>query len=684
MKQLLKKTLLIIICLSCYCNIKAQGKSYKKAEVEFELNQYFKAIELYKDALVDEKKADIKADILYKIGICYTQIKDYKNAIKFFSKAVKSKVLNKDAFIKLADCYANQQKYKEALVEYNNYLKLVPGDSVVVATIKKCTEAQNWTTLKSSAESRIVVTNAFDINTKESDASPAYVDKKYNKIIFSSNRLGSLGGVDEITGTGKYDLYETSFDKKGKWSAPVQMPEEIISDVNESSASITKKGDIMYFTSCPEVKGQKLKCQIYLSRKNGLAWSKPEKLNFNEDSVTFAHPSISADGKTLYFTSGLSGGQGGKDIWKSTYNGSEWGAPENLGASINTSGDEMFPYISDDNETLYFSSNKHFGLGGLDIFKAKKSANGQFETVPENMKYPINSGFDDFGIIFEGKKYKGYFTSNRTGSKGAEDIYMFYMPPIYFNLNGMVVSGQNSEPIKKAIIHLKGSNGDMFEKITEANGKYTFTLKENTSYEVSIATDKNTVSTNFPLGYLSSSDGVTITTVGEFDSKDFSKNFTLTPVLGEIRFPAVLYDLAASTLRPESKDSLNYLYQTLIDNPTIIIELQSHTDSQGDDKANQTLSEARAKSCVDYLVNEKKVSIERLQFKGFGEKKLLIKDEVINAAATKAEKDALHAKNRRTVFRILSWDYINPNAPKSTVPLYKPQVLGEEDSEDIE
>jgi outer membrane protein OmpA-like peptidoglycan-associated protein len=209
-------------------------------------------------------------------------------------------------------------------------------------------------------------------------------------------------------------------------------------------------------------------------------------------------------------------------------------------------------------------------------------------------------------------------------------------------------------------------------------------LKENTSYEVTVATDKQTVSQTFKLGFLANKDLGKLTSVGENESKDFVKDFALTPVKAEIRFPAVLYELGKADLKPESKDSLNFLYQTLIDNPSIVIELQAHTDSRGNNAKNQILSDARAKSCVDYLNIEKKIPLERLKSKGWGETKLLVKDDVINKAKTKEEKEALHQKNRRTVFRIVNWDYVDPNAPKSDKPIYKPTVKGEENSDAIE
>jgi peptidoglycan-associated lipoprotein len=685
MKSLKKLTLTTLAVMAFAFTISAQKNYLKDADLAYDNHQYFNAIELYKQAYTKEKKADKKAKILFRTGESYHEINDLKGAETYYSKAIKAKYPDPIAVLKLADCLKAQQKYTEAIVEYNNYKALAPSDVRGENGVKSCELAQQWKDAKNTPETRLKVENMALINSKESDFSPAYSDKKGNKLIFTSTRQGAEGAMDITTGQNHSDLYETMLDKNGKWSTPAPLGTTIVSKMNEASVCVSKKGDVMFMTRCPEAKGKSLKCQLYVCKKQGPSWAEPELLPFNIDSVAFAHPAISPDGKTLYFTSKLAGGYGGKDIWKSTMEGKAWGQPVNLGPSINTQGDEMYPYMADDDKTLYFSSNYHLGMGGLDIFKAEKAADGKFTKAPENLKYPLNSAGDDFGIIFEGKKMRGYFTSNREGGKGSDDIWSFNLPPLVFNLNGTVVSEKGDEPVKNAMLHLKGSNGDMFEFKTAADGKYTFKLKENTSYEVTVATDKFTVSQTYTLGFLANKDLGKFTSVGENESKDYVKDFALTPVLpGEIRFPAVLYDLGKSTLRPESKDSLNFLYQTLIDNPSIVIELQAHTDSRGNDKANQTLSEARAKSCVDYLNLEKKIPLARLMSKGWGEKKLLVKDDVINKAKTKEEKEALHGKNRRTVFRIVNWDYVDPNAPKSDKPLYKPQVKGEENSNEVQ
>lgn len=686
MKNLKKLALTTTAVIALAFSVSAQKNFLKDADLAYTNHQYYNAIELYKQAYTKVKKADAKSKILFRTAESYHAINDLKGAETYYNKAIKAKYPDPIAILKLADCLKAQQKYPEAIVEYNNYKKEMPSDPRGENGVKSCELAQQWKDAKGTPETRLKVEPMSLINSKEADFCPAYADKKYTTLYFTSTRPGGQGAIDITTGQNHSDIYEAKLDKNGKWSTPAPLATTIVSKMNEGSAFVSKKGDLMFMTRCGEQKNKQVKCQLYVSKKQGPSWAEPEPLPFNVDSIHLRHAVISPDGNTLYFDSKLPGTYGGTDIWMSEFDkkGKTWGTPVNLGPSINTAGNEGFPYMADDNKTLYFSSNTHLGMGGLDIFKAEKDANGKFTKAPENLKYPMNSAGDDFGIVFEGKKIKGYFTSNREGGKGSDDIYSFILPPLIFNLNGTVVSIENNEPVQNALIHLKGSSGDMFEFKTGADGKYNFKLKENTSYEVTVATDKSTISQTFKLGFLANKDMGKLTTVDNNESKDFIKDFALTPVKAEIRFPAVQYDLGKATLRPESKDSLNFLYQTLIDNPTIVIELQAHTDSRGNDKANQKLSEDRAKSCVDYLNIEKKIPLERLMSKGWGEKKLLIKDDLINKAKTKEEKEALHQKNRRTVFRIVNWDYVDPNAPKSDKPIYKPQVKGEEDSEKVE
>jgi len=320
---------------------------------------------------------------------------------------------------------------------------------------------------------------------------------------------------------------------------------------------------------------------------------------------------------------------------------------------------------------------------------AELGTDGKFSKPVENLKAPINSSYDDFGIVYEGKKNKGYFTSNREGGKGGDDIWSFFLPPLNFTGKGYVFSegdpntgkGKN-EPVELVKVKIIGSNGDISEMMTGKDGSYTFKLKEKTTYTISTETSKNSKSASFLKdGYLSNKDQRVITTVGLDKSQDFVADFFVKPIIPNgLRMPEVLYELGSAELLPQSKDSLNYLYNILKDNPAIVVELNSHTDSRGNAADNMKLSQARAQSCVDFLVNEKSIAPARLVAKGFGATQLLISDATIKAAKTKEEQEALHQKNRRTTFKVLSFDYVDPNAPK-TQPKPKAKSEDEEDEE---
>jgi peptidoglycan-associated lipoprotein len=645
-------------------------KSLKKADAAFEARQYFSAITLYKIAYSDVAK-DKKPGVLYKTGVASQEINDYKGAEQYYQKAITGNFDDPAVYLRLAEVLKVQLKYPEAMVEYNNY-KTKGGDAKKADLgVKSCELAQQW----KDNPLRYKIENMALLNTKERDYSPSYSDKKYQTLIFTSTREGGFAGPVELnTGVNHSDVYESKLDKNGKWSTPVLLPPSIDSPVNEGSGWVSKKGDMLFFTRCPEEKNKINKCGLFMAKKQGSTWGVPEKLPFSLDSVSFRHPSLSADGKVLYFASSMSGGYGGLDIWSCTYDAKQnlWGQPKNAGPAVNTEGTDMYPTISDDGKKLYFCSDYHPGMGGLDIFVAEAGADGKFTKAVENMKYPINSSYDDFGIIFEGKKNRGYFTSNREGGKGNDDIYSFSLPPLVFNLKGIVISegdqlqkgkGENVEGVKVKIV---GSDGSINEFTTSKDGTYKLDkLKEKTTYTISTETGKASKSSSFPRdGYLANKDQRIISTF-KGESTNFTADFAVKPVVPNLRMPEILYDLGKFDLLPQSKDSLNYLYNILKDNPTIVVELNSHTDTQGKAAANMTLSTARAQSCVDYLVKEKGIPEARLKAKGYGMTQPVISDAIIKAAKTAEEKKALHAKNRRTSFKVLSFDYVDPNAPKN-------------------
>lgn len=662
---MLKSILGIILLLVFTIVAFAQKDFTKEADNEFTNEGYYKAIELYKKAFSKEKRNEKKAEILYKIGECYRLTEDNKQAQIWFDKAIKANYPNPLLYLHFADAIKADGRYDEALVYYNQYKEKAPGDKLGDDGAKSCELAQKW----KDSPARFEIQNEVLINSKFYDYSPTFEDKKYENLIFTSMREGSTGTEASLrTGESSADLYITKRDPKGKWSAPA-LVDGVNTDQEEGAAALNDKRNTIYFTRCyiGSKPGDKTNCRIFIAKKSGQRWDGAEDSKVTADSLSIGHPALNEDESTMIFAAELPGGYGGKDLWMSKHDNKtkSWSLPENLGSGINTSADEMFPYIHDDG-SLYFSSSGHIGMGALDLFKAAKTGQDQWGT-PENLKHPINSASNDFGIIFEGKKQKGYFSSNRPGGKGGDDIYSFYIPSLIYLLQGTITDVETKQPIEGAVVKLTGSDGSSAEIKTDKTGFYNFDQKpgrkdrfiaENTNYQIFVTKD----------GYLNSKGEET--TVGVERSTTFihdfaMQNFGATGDGGagaggggkEIHFPEVLYDLAKWDLRPESKDSLNFLYQVLVDNPTIVIELAAHTDSRGSDASNAELSQKRAESCVNYLIS-KQIPAERMLPKGYGETRLKVTDAAIATLKTEVEKEAAHQKNRRTVFSVIRTNYV--------------------------
>ncbi len=691
MKIFTKLTAALALILLISTSAVAQKNFMTDAKKAFESQEYFNSIELYKKAYTKAKKKEDKAFIVFQTAECYRLIGDNKQAEAWYIKAIKANYTEPKAKLYLADSKKAQEKYNEALVEYNNYKKEVPSDPRGEDGAKSCELAQKW----KDAPTRYKVENVSLLNTKDPDFAPSYADKKYNKLYFTSMRPGVIGSsIDGTNGENFSDIFEAMMDKNGKWSTPTSLPEPLNTKDNEGLSAVSKKGDLIIFTRCVVDKKNVTYNQLWSAPKKGTSWGEPTKLAFCIDTLKFASPCLSTDGQTLFFSSNMSGGQGENDIWMSKFEkkAAKWGTPINLGPSINTPGNDVYPFIHEDG-TLYFASTGHLGMGGLDIFKAEKKGDAEWGNVT-NMKYPINSAGDDFGIIFEGKKERGYLSSNREGTKGADDIWSFVLPPLLFTIEGVVTDCKFKEVIPGVTIKLVGSDGSSVETKTDIAGYYKFAengtaryVNPNASYVITTQVGIDVKTIQAPVGFLNSSDKVKETTVGVEEAKIFKHDFCLVPIERFIRFPDVLYLLGKSDLEHPSnpRDSLNFLYQTLLDNPTFVIELSSHTDFRGSDAANQKLSEARAKSCVDYLIS-KGINPERLKAKGYGEKAPVeIKDGEGKVIATLTEKyitketkgkskeefEAMMQKNRRTVFSVLRKDFVDPNAPKE-VPVTTP------------
>ncbi|MBK7248628.1 MAG: tetratricopeptide repeat protein [Flavobacteriales bacterium] len=424
----------------------AQSKQAEEADEAFNKGFFYNAIEMYKKAYTTEKKAGEKAVLIFKVAQAYRALGDGENAQVWYEKANKAQYPDPITYYYIGEALKEQGKYADAIAAYNKYKEKNPGDMRADASLASCQLAQTW----KDTPSRYKVDPEVLLNSPQYDFSAAFSDKRNTDVVFVSSRPAATGTEsDGIVGESFTDLFASSRDKLGKWSEPVRLEPNINTAGAEGSATFNNKRNMMYFTRCPHEKKKAFGCDIWVSKKVGNNYSdpvmlplKPEQGKKDTTMVTIGQPTLSKDETLLVFASNMNGGQGGKDLWKVGLdkNGMPTGAVTNLGKEINTPKDEMFPFLRD-NGDLYFSSNGITGMGGMDIFHAEKTGDATWGHV-ENMKSPMNSSGDDFSIIFDGDEERGFFTSNRPGGKGEDDIWRFYVPDLVFALQG-VVEGQS-------------------------------------------------------------------------------------------------------------------------------------------------------------------------------------------------------------------------------------------------
>jgi peptidoglycan-associated lipoprotein len=655
--------LVIILTVITLQSAEAQKRRTEKAFAAFNAGEYYDAIDAFKDAYSKTKKADkaTRTEVIYMIGESYRMTNDPKNAETWYKLAVKSAFPKPDAEFWLAESLKKNGKYQNAIDELKKYKQLAPSDARADQEIRACELAQDW--LRNPEAYK--VDELKDINSKESDFSPAYGRDDFGVIYFTSSRDGAAGNKTHgATGQGFTDIFETRVDKKSKWSIPVPV-EGIDSEAEDGTPYLFNGYKEMYFTRCEAGKREKKGCMIMHSTKTGDKWSEPKNISILSDSLVAAHPALSPDGQTLYFVSDIAGGFGGKDIWISSHSadGDTWSKPRNAGPDINTSGNELFPYMRSDG-SLYFSSDGLIGMGGLDIFRAVPQPDGTW--VVQNMKAPINSSADDFGIAFEDGAEKGIFSSTRKG-RGNDELYSFELPPLKFNITGLVRDSKTGTAIAGSTVLLIASDGNNLQTETGTGGDFKFSLKPDVDY---IFLARKT-------GYLNGKEKES--TKGQEKSRDFLVTIQLTAIDKPIELPNIFYDFGKWDLRPESMVSLDKLVETLNDNENITIELMSHTDSRDTEEYNLTLSQKRAQSVVQYLI-DKGIAPERLTARGYGESKPKVVDtaiaaqnpflksgetlteQYINSLANDEQREIAHQINRRTEFKVLRIDY---EAPKN-------------------
>ncbi len=650
--RIIRTLLVSAFVLLTSVEVMAQKDFLLEANTAFAHERYYDAIELYKKAYTRVQEKEQKSFIIFRTAESYRFTGNSKQAEVWYAKAIKASYKDPIAIYYLAEMKKINGKLEDAAEEYQNYVNKKPNDKKGKDGLRSVELAMDY--MKNPTRYEVEV--APIINSEEDDYSPNFADNKNNVLYFTSTREAATGShIHEGSGQGMEDIFQTTRDRKGKWSEPIPLNETVNSEASEGTICMNKRRNTLYFTRCGfDKKEGNFGCSIYWAKKQGKIWGDAEVIPLADDTLRVGHPAITNDDKVLLFSSNMPGGYGGKDIWYVLNKGrGVWSEPINLGSSINTAGDEMYPYIAFDNK-LYFASNGHIGMGGLDIFSAEQTGDNQWGNV-QNMGYPINSTSHDFGIVWDGDKNRGYLSSEREGDEtmGGTDIWEFYWPPLVFALEGIALDKETNEPIPNATVKLVGTDGTNAEVTTDAKGEFKFGkkgtndfyIKENQSYELTVGA----------VDYLVAKGNET--TVAEPESKVFYHEYKLQPVAEPIVLPEVLFELGKWDLLPESKDSLDYLYNILVDNETIIIELSAHTDSRDTDAKNLKLSQNRANSCVEYLVS-KGIPSGRMKPVGYGERRLKISDAEIAKLSTKQEKEDAHQKNRRVEFEVLNFDWV--------------------------
>ncbi len=641
-----------------------------QADKTFSVGEYFKALEKYKKAYSKEKDRQKRIAITVKIGNCYRLVNDTRKAESYYSRVVKQKSPDPKTHLYYGEMLKINGKLDLAKTEYEEYLKSEPADLMALMAYQSCDSILVWTKKPTNYQ----VANVKDFNTRYNDYCPAFASKDYKELYISSSRDGAAGNkVHGGTGQSFSDIFYTRLDNKQKWAVPATVDKTINTIYDDGAPWVTEDGGTMYFTRCRFDKQMSLGCQIMVAKRSGNKWAEPTVVPIAKDSVVIAHPSLTGDQLTMFFVSDMMGSIGGKDIWMAKRDKPEgaFGAPVNLGEQINTPKNEMFPFVKSDS-LFYFSSNGHPGLGGLDIFKAWLNQEGKW-TI-ENMKSPVNSTADDFGIIFQKEEQRGYFTSSRLDkSKGGDEIYSFVLPEKRFNMAGRVINERTSLALGGADVRLIGSDGTSLEYKTDSTGNFSFKLKPETDYLL----------VAFKRGFLNGK--LRETTMGLEVSRDFNATLVLAPYEKPIELPNILYDLAKWDLRPESMVALDALVETLEDNPNITIELMSHTDVRPfRTMSNLELSQNRAQSVVDYLIS-KGIMTDRLKARGYGpdvprvvDEKMAAQYKFLKVSDTLAkvlidklpddqDKEVAHQLNRRTEFRVLSNDYVPGGKPGNEI-----------------
>lgn len=632
--------LLIYICF--IGTLFSQKGQIQKANKEFDRFSYIDARAIYLKVVEDGYES---AQVFQKLGDTYYYNSEYESASKWYKKLIDNYPTEAQPiyYYRAAQCLKSLGKYEEASLLIDAYSK-VGGANIIVNNFKEDPDY-----LKSIAfNAKGYEVTKTTINTAASDFGPSYYGEKV--VFASASKKGEGSKTFAWDQQAFLDLFTADRDEEGNLTNVKSLDGEINTEYHESSATFNKKGNIVYFTRNNFIDGKKgrdksktIRLKIYKAIKSGdNYWTNIEELPFNSDDYSVAHPALSLDEKKLYFSSDMPGTYGMSDLWYVDINeDGTYGAPINLGPTVNTEVREGFPFISELNN-LYFSSDGHAGLGGLDILVTPLNKEGK-PTKVTNLGEPANTNKDDFGFIIEEGKRIGYLSSNRDGKQGSisDDIYLV-KEKCEITVEGIITNQDTGQPISGAqVLLLDENNKQVGSVLTNADGTYRFNgiAACDTNYIVrakneGCETNEKVLKTPNKTGTIS----MPIALVCDpCPPNDLGCRLALQPIY---------FDFDRFNIRPDAAIELAKILAAMREYPELIIHIESHTDSRGNDQYNELLSERRAQSTLNWLVN-KGISKSRLSAKGYGEYRL--QNRCANGVECTEEE---HQLNRRSMFII--------------------------------
>lgn len=640
-----------------------KGPKLKDADEAYDRGEYFDAATIYRKLYNHyNRKEDawIRGELAFQLGMCHLKLNQGNRAAAAFQNAIRYEFEDTTILLRLAQSQQREGQYAAAIANYKQYLEIAPDSWEAQVGIRGCELAPQW----KEEGSRYIVKQDKMFNSRRADYCPMYLDKNLEYIYFTSTNEKSTGELrSEITGTKKGDIYFSKKDENGKWSRPEVVDGGLNTEHDEGAAAFSPDGSTMYLARAVRQDWPTV-VEIYTSTRSEAKWSAPQKYEITADTLSnYSDPFVSPDGQWLYFASDIPGGQGGTDIWRINLK-DKHGTLENLGPQINTKGNERYPNVRTDS-LLYFSSDGHPGMGGLDLFVAQLQPREEDDKVSmdrwviENMGVPMNSAADDFGLTF-GQGESGFFSSNRGDARGYDHIFTFIKPELQIWISGYVVD-KDDEPVPNAVIRIVGDDGSNQKTASKPDGSFRFDLQRGVKYAMLASAD----------GYFNARQ--------EFESDsteedaEYNVDFILAAMFKAQVVENIFYDFDKAVLRDESKLALDSMVMLLKEHPNIVIEMASHTDRVGSAKYNQGLSQRRAQSVVDYLIANG-IPRERLKPTGYGESRpktvtkrihsqypqfeegVTLNEEFIKTLS-KEDQEAADQINRRTEFTVIDTDY---------------------------